>query len=54
MQKTKDLGCLLKRIVSKRNIYEAYKRVRANKGSHGIDGMSVDELLPYFQEHYET
>jgi RNA-directed DNA polymerase len=45
---------LLERIVDKRNIYEAYKRVVANKGSHGVDGMKVDELLPFLQEHYET
>ncbi|MTI70632.1 MAG: group II intron reverse transcriptase/maturase [Firmicutes bacterium] len=45
---------LLERIVSKRNFHEAYKRVKANKGSHGIDEMRVDELLPYLQGHYET
>lgn len=45
---------LLERIVDKRNIFEAYKKVVSNKGSHGIDGMKVDELLPFLQEHYET
>ena len=45
---------LLERIVDKRNIFEAYKKVVANKGSSGIDGMKVDELLPFLQEHYET
>ncbi|MGF7056973.1 group II intron reverse transcriptase/maturase [Brassicibacter mesophilus] len=45
---------LLEKIVDKRNFFEAYKKVVANKGSHGIDGMRVDELLPYLQEHYET
>lgn len=45
---------LLERIVDKRNIFEAYKKVVANKGSYGIDGMKVDELLPFLQEHYET
>ena len=45
---------LLERIVEKRNIFEAYKKVVANKGSHGIDGMRVDELLPYLQGNYET
>ena len=40
---------LLEKIVTKRNLYEAYKRVKKNKGSHGIDGMRVDELLPYLQ-----
>ena len=45
---------LLEKIVDKRNIFEAYKRVVANKGSSGIDGMRVDELLPYLKENYET
>ena len=45
---------LLESIVDKRNIFEAYKKVVANKGSHGIDGTKVDELLPFLQEHYET
>lgn len=45
---------LLEKIVDKRNFFEAYKKVVANKGSNGIDGMRVDELLPYLQEHYET
>jgi RNA-directed DNA polymerase len=45
---------LLERIVDKRNIFEAYKKVVANKGSDGVDGMRVDELLPYLQENYET
>lgn len=45
---------LLERIVDKRNIYEAYKKVVANKGNHGVDGMKVDELLPFLQEHYES
>ena len=45
---------LLERIVDKRNIYEAYKKVVANKGSHEVDEMKVDELLPFLQEHYES
>jgi len=42
---------LLERILSKGNMNNAYKRVKANKGSHGIDGMTVDELLQYLKEH---
>lgn len=38
---------LLEKIVDKRNFFEAYKKVVANKGIHGIDGMRVDELLPF-------
>jgi RNA-directed DNA polymerase len=42
---------LLEQILSRDNMNNAYKRVRANKGSHGIDGMTVDELLQYLKEH---
>lgn len=45
---------LLEKIVEKRNFFEAYKKVVSNKGSSGIDGMRVDELLPYLQENYES
>jgi group II intron reverse transcriptase/maturase len=42
---------LLENIVSKRNLYDAYKQVKKNNGSHGVDGMNVSELLPYLQNH---
>ncbi|WP_274381481.1 reverse transcriptase domain-containing protein, partial [Paenibacillus mesophilus] len=40
--------------MSRDNMNEAFKRVKANKGSHGIDGMGVDELLQYLKENGET
>ncbi|MDR6880025.1 reverse transcriptase domain-containing protein, partial [Bacillus sp. 3255] len=45
---------LLEEIVSNSNLNEAFKRVKANKGSHGIDGMKVDELLQYLKENGES
>jgi len=30
---------------------EAFKRVKKNKGSHGFDKLTVDELLVYLKEH---
>jgi RNA-directed DNA polymerase len=45
---------LLEEIVSKANLNQAFKKVKANKGSHGIDGMGVDELLQYLQENGES
>jgi group II intron reverse transcriptase/maturase len=42
---------LLEEIVSPHNLNEAYRRVKSNKGSHGIDKMSVDELLQYLKEN---
>jgi RNA-directed DNA polymerase len=41
---------LLEKILSSDNMNAAYKQVVRNKGSHGIDGMKVDELLPYLKE----
>ncbi|URZ03551.1 reverse transcriptase family protein [Clostridium felsineum] len=32
----------------------AYKRVKSNKGSHGVDGMKVDELLQYLKQNGNT
>jgi len=40
---------MLERILSKDNLNQAYKKVKANKGSPGIDGMTVEELLPYLK-----
>ncbi|PKM49689.1 MAG: group II intron reverse transcriptase/maturase [Firmicutes bacterium HGW-Firmicutes-7] len=42
---------LLEKIVSNDNLNEAYKRVKKNKGSYGIDKMGVDELLTYLREN---
>lgn len=47
-------GCargLLEEILDRDNMNRAFKRVKSNKGSHGIDGMTVDELLPFLKEN---
>ena len=41
---------LLEAILCKDNLNRAYKRVKANKGTAGIDGMSIEEALPYLKE----
>jgi len=45
---------LLERIIDRNNLNQAFKRVKANKGSHGIDGMKVDELLQYLKENGDS
>ncbi|WP_136479708.1 group II intron reverse transcriptase/maturase [Acetivibrio thermocellus] len=44
---------LLELILSRENLNRAYKQVKKNKGAGGIDGMQVDELLPYLRENRE-
>lgn len=44
---------LLERILSRDNLNRAYKRVRANKGAPGIDGMTIEDVLPWLREHWE-
>lgn len=45
---------MLEQIVSRDNLNEAFKRVKANKGSHGVDKMGVDELLQYLRDNGDT
>jgi RNA-directed DNA polymerase len=40
---------LLEHILSPDNIREAWKQVRSNKGSPGIDGITVDEFPEAFR-----
>jgi RNA-directed DNA polymerase len=42
---------LLEEILEPDNMNKAFRKVKANKGSHGIDGMTVDELLPFLKEN---
>lgn len=42
---------LFDRIIDRNNLNQAFKKVRANRGSHGVDGMKVDELLQYLKEN---
>lgn len=42
---------LLEKILSAENLNQAYKQVKKNKGAGGIDGMQVDELLPFLRDH---
>ena len=41
---------LLERILSRDNLNRAFKRVKANKGTAGVDGMTVEETFAYLKE----
>lgn len=43
---------LMEAVVARENLLDAYSRVMSNKGAAGVDGMPVEELKPYLQEHW--
>ena len=45
---------LLEKILDKRNMNEAYKKVCANKGAGGVDGMELSELDGYIRENWDS
>ena len=44
---------LLERILDRNNLNQAYLKVKRNGGSAGVDGMTVEEMLPYLKGHRE-
>jgi len=42
---------LMEQVCNYANLNQAYKRVKANKGAAGIDGMTVEQLRLYWQDH---
>lgn len=42
----------MNRILSKENLKRAYDQVVRNKGSAGVDGLVIEDLKPYLQEHW--
>jgi len=43
---------LMEEVCERENCLRALKRVRSNKGSPGVDGMTVEELPGYLKEHW--
>lgn len=44
---------LMEEVCQRENLRKAYRRVKANKGSPGVDGMTVSELGDYLAAHGE-
>jgi RNA-directed DNA polymerase len=45
---------LMEEVCERENCWQAYKRVKVNKGSPGIDGMTVGDLSGYLKRHWPT
>ena len=44
---------LMEQILSRENMLLAWKRVKANKGAAGVDGMSIDAFPEFARHHWE-
>ena len=42
---------ILEKILNRDNLNRAYKRVKANKGAPGVDGMTIEETFQWLKEH---
>ena len=47
-----EFETLMEEICERRNLEEALRRVRANKGAPGIDGKTVDDLVDHLKQHW--
>ena len=45
---------LLEQVLDRENMRKAWKRVKANKGAPGVDGMSISEAAGFIRQHWEA
>ena len=43
---------LLDKILSRENMLEAYNQVKSNKGSAGVDGITIEEMDHYLRQNW--
>ena len=43
---------VMEKVLNRDNVQQAYKRVKANKGSAGVDGMKVEDFAAHARKHW--
>src|SRR4029077_1723287 len=49
-----SLERLMEEVCDRKNLQMAWRRVRGNKGSPGVDGMTVEGAQDYLREHWPS
>ena len=44
---------LINKVIDDKNLWDAYKKVKANKGAPGIDGITAYELEAHMRIYYQ-
>lgn len=47
-----ETSMLMEEVLRRENVMAAHKRVVQNGGAPGVDGMTVEDLMPYCREHW--
>jgi len=45
---------LINKVIDDENLWKAYKKVKANKGAPGVDGITVNELESHMRKYYQA
>jgi group II intron reverse transcriptase/maturase len=45
---------MIEKVLNRKNLYKAYRQVVRNKGSAGVDGMKVTDLLSYLESNRDS
>ena len=53
-EKRRNMSEMLEKILSNENVEKAYKRVYANKGAGGVDGVTTKELEEYMRVNWKS
>ena len=51
-ERTTHMSKLLDRILSRENMLDAYNQVKANKGSAGIDGITMEQIDEHLRQNW--
>jgi RNA-directed DNA polymerase len=51
-ERSADTRRIMEEVCERKNLKEAVRQVRSNKGSAGVDGMTVDKLGDYLKQHW--